>query len=185
MPTKADTGIAASAIDDLPQIWDGFAKLVRAGLDISAFGVQIMDLPPDYTTASHDESDTGQQELYVALRGSGAVVAGDLRVPLDILADRFGAAPDDRRLWRVADAGLEVWSDVVPIAELRQALPAALRLSRLGRYTSWQRIIPDLGTDDLAEHGGNAQAWLDRLPGPAPVGSPPGAVAQSVRAEDS
>ena len=83
MPTKADTGIAASAIDDLPQIWDGFAKLVRAGLDISAFGVQIMDLPPDYTTASHDESDTGQQELYVALRGAGAVVAGEQRLPLD------------------------------------------------------------------------------------------------------
>lgn len=83
MPTKADTGIAASAIDDLPQIWDGFAKLVRAGLDISAFGVQIMDLPPDYTTASHDESDTGQQELYVALRGSGAVLAGEQRLPLD------------------------------------------------------------------------------------------------------
>ena len=83
MPTKADTGIAASAIDDLPQIWDGFAKLVRAGLDISAFGVQIMDLPPDYTTSSHDESDTGQQELYVALRGSGAVVAGEQRLPLD------------------------------------------------------------------------------------------------------
>jgi hypothetical protein len=83
MPTKADPGIAASAIDDLPQIWDGFAKLVRAGLDISAFGVQIMDLPPEYTTASHDESDTGQQELYVALRGSGAVLAGEQRLPLD------------------------------------------------------------------------------------------------------
>ena len=83
MPTKADTGIAASAIDDLPQIWDGFAKLVRAGLDISAFGVQIMDLPPDYTTASHDESETGQQELYVALHGAGAVVAGSRRLPLD------------------------------------------------------------------------------------------------------
>jgi len=83
MPTKADTGIAASAIDDLPQIWDGFAKLVRAGLDISAFGVQIMDLPPGYTTASHDESETGQQELYVALHGAGAVVAGEHRLPLD------------------------------------------------------------------------------------------------------
>ena len=83
MPTTRDTAIAGSAIDDLPQIWDGFAKLVRRGLDIRAFGVQIMDLPPDYTTSSHDESDTGQQELYVALRGSGAVVAGDQRLPLD------------------------------------------------------------------------------------------------------
>ncbi|HWT22911.1 MAG TPA: hypothetical protein VN213_05340 [Solirubrobacteraceae bacterium] len=79
----ARAGIAGTAIDALPQIWDGFAKLVREGLGIVAFGVQIMDLPPDYATGSHDESDTGQQELYVALRGSGAVVAGDVRLPLD------------------------------------------------------------------------------------------------------
>ena len=83
MSTTDDLAIAGSAIDELPQLWDGFAKLVRTGLDITAFGVQIMDLPPDYTTASHDESDTGQQELYVALRGSGAVVAGDASLPLD------------------------------------------------------------------------------------------------------
>jgi hypothetical protein len=83
MHTTDEKAIAASAIDDLPQLWDGFAKLVRTGLGISAFGVQIMDLPPDYMTASHDESDTGQQELYVALRGAGAVVTGDTRLPLD------------------------------------------------------------------------------------------------------
>jgi mannose-6-phosphate isomerase-like protein (cupin superfamily) len=75
--------IAGRAIDDLPQLWDGFAKLVRDGLDISAFGVQIMDLPPGHVTAAHDESETGQQELYVALRGAGEVVAGDVRLPLD------------------------------------------------------------------------------------------------------
>jgi uncharacterized cupin superfamily protein len=75
--------IAAAAIDELPQLWDGFAKLVRTGLGIRAFGVQIMDLPPGHVTESHDESDTGQQELYIALRGSGAVVAGGRRLPLD------------------------------------------------------------------------------------------------------
>jgi hypothetical protein len=84
MSTTDHLAIAGSAIDDLPDIWDGFAKLVRTGLGISAFGAQIMDLPPDYTTAAHDESDTGQQELYVALRGSGAVVAGDARLALDL-----------------------------------------------------------------------------------------------------
>jgi hypothetical protein len=83
MPTSTREGIAAGAIDDLPTLWDGFAKLARAGLDITAFGVQIMDLPPDYATESHDESETGQQELYVALRGAGAVVAGERRLPLD------------------------------------------------------------------------------------------------------
>lgn len=68
---------ASSRIEDLPQLWDGFAKLVRQGLGITAFGVQIMDLPPDYSTKSHDESATGQEELYLALRGSGAVVIDD------------------------------------------------------------------------------------------------------------
>jgi hypothetical protein len=83
MSTTDHLTIAGSAIDELPDVWDGFAKLVRAGLDITAFGAQIMDLPPDYTTAAHDESDTGQQELYVALRGGGAIVAGDVRLALD------------------------------------------------------------------------------------------------------
>ena len=78
--------VSASRIDDLPQLWDGFAKLVRAGLGIRAFGVQIMDLPPNYRTASHDETASGQEELYVALGGAGGVLldATDEVLPLDL-----------------------------------------------------------------------------------------------------
>ena len=65
------SGYSAKSIDELPSLWDGFARLVRPGLDITAFGANIMNLPPDYSTKSHDESDSGQQELYVALQGSG------------------------------------------------------------------------------------------------------------------
>ena len=81
--TRTMTGYSAKSIDELPTLWDGFAKLVRAGLDITAFGANIMDLPPDYSTTSHDESESGQQELYVALRGSGSVDIADARLPLD------------------------------------------------------------------------------------------------------
>ena len=77
------SGYRAAAIDELPTLWDGFAKLVRAGLGIEAFGANIMDLPPDYRTKSHDEADSGQQELYVALRGAGAVIVGEESLPLD------------------------------------------------------------------------------------------------------
>src|SRR5437660_10555225 len=77
------TGYTAKSIAELPTLWDGFAKLVRPGLDITAFGANIMDLPPDYSTKAHDESQSGQQELYVALRGSGSVDMDDERVPLD------------------------------------------------------------------------------------------------------
>src|SRR3954469_11442899 len=77
------TGYSAKSIDELPTLWDGFAKLVRPGLDITAFGANIMDLPPDYSTKSHDESESGQQELYVALRGPDAWEGDAPRLPLD------------------------------------------------------------------------------------------------------
>jgi mannose-6-phosphate isomerase-like protein (cupin superfamily) len=76
-------GYVAKSIDELPTLWDGFANLVRSGMDITAFGANIMNLPPDYSTHAHDEADSGQQELYVALRGSGTVDIGDERLPLD------------------------------------------------------------------------------------------------------
>ena len=97
-----------SAIDDLPDRWDGFARLVRAGLGIEGFGANIMNLPPDYETKSHDESDTGQQELYVALSGSGAVVLGDgERLPLD--ADHLAAVgPGTDRVLASGSEGMRV-----------------------------------------------------------------------------
>jgi hypothetical protein len=74
----------AVAIDELPSLFDGVIKLARAGLGISAFGVQVIDLPPGYTTDAHDERATGQEELYAALDGEGAIVLGDdTRHPLD------------------------------------------------------------------------------------------------------
>jgi uncharacterized cupin superfamily protein len=83
MSTAETTAYAGRALDELPALWEGMARLVRAGMGITAFGANVFELPPDYLTESHDEADSGQQELYVALRGAGAVVIGDARVPLD------------------------------------------------------------------------------------------------------
>jgi hypothetical protein len=96
-------------IDDLPQLWDGFAKLVRQGLDISAFGCQIMDLPADYSTKSHDESDSGQEELYLGLRGSGAVVIDDSGERLTLDPDHVvRVSPDTARTLTSGPEGLRV-----------------------------------------------------------------------------
>jgi hypothetical protein len=93
-----------------------------------------------------------------------------LLVPLNELASRLDdPGPDDPRLRRVADAALEVWSDRASPADLRRALPAALRLGRLGRAESWARIEPHLGPEARVELGGAAAAWLARLPDEAPV----------------
>ena len=81
--TNATSSYSAKAIEELPTLWDGFAKLLRAGLGITAFGANLMELPPDYSTTSHDEVESGQQELYVALAGSGSVDIDDARLLLD------------------------------------------------------------------------------------------------------
>src|SRR6266545_2175971 len=73
-------------IDELPSLWDGFARLVRPGLGLSAFGANVMNLPPDYATKSHDESASGQEELYVCLAGSGAVVLDENGTELQLAA---------------------------------------------------------------------------------------------------
>jgi hypothetical protein len=69
--------VTAAAIDELPSLFDGVIKLARRGLGISAFGVQVLDLPPDYVTDAHDERPTGQEELYAVLDGEGAVLLDD------------------------------------------------------------------------------------------------------------
>jgi hypothetical protein len=104
-----------AAIDELPDRWDGFARLVRAGLGLRGFGCNIMNLPPAYETKSHDESSSGQEELYVALSGSGAVVLDDSgdRLPLDAdhlaavgpaLSRRLASGPDGLRVLIVGGA---------------------------------------------------------------------------------
>lgn len=93
-----------------------------------------------------------------------------LLVPLNELAYYLDEPPpDDARLRRVADAGLEVWSDVVPMSELRATLPSALRLGRLGRAESWRRVAASLAAEDQAEYVGHYQQWIDMLPDETPV----------------
>ena len=96
-------------IDELPSLWDGFARLVRPGLGLSAFGATVMNLPPDYATKSHDESQSGQEELYVRLDGSGAVVLDEDGTELPLDADSLAAVgPDVARTVRSGPDGLRV-----------------------------------------------------------------------------
>jgi len=91
---------------------------------------------------------------------------GVLLIPLGILADELDCAPDDARLGQVAEALVEVWSDVAPARELRAALPHALRLARLARHESWLRATPPMSPAERADWGMAASAWLARVPDP-------------------
>lgn len=64
----------AKRIDDMEGLYGGAMRKVRAELGLSSFGVQTVDLPPNFDGYPwHDHGEEGQEELYVALRGSGAL----------------------------------------------------------------------------------------------------------------
>jgi mannose-6-phosphate isomerase-like protein (cupin superfamily) len=61
----------------------GFVK-ARASLGLTAFGCQVIQLPPDYGDyPEHDHAESGQEEMYVTLGGSGWIDIEGERVDLD------------------------------------------------------------------------------------------------------
>lgn len=63
----------------------GFVK-VRAELGVTSFGMQVIRMPPDFDGyPEHDHGGDGQEEVYVALEGSGW---------FDIEGERVELGPD-------------------------------------------------------------------------------------------
>ncbi len=85
----------------------GFVK-VRAELGISAFGVQVIQLPPDFGDyPEHDHAESGQEELFAVLAGSGWMDVEGERVELDAeTVVRVG--PDTRRKVHSGPDGLRM-----------------------------------------------------------------------------
>ena len=76
----------AKHADDMEAAYEGGFVKVRAELGVSAFGVQIIQLPPEADGyPEHDHSEDGQEEMYTALGGSGW---------LDVEGERVDLAPD-------------------------------------------------------------------------------------------
>jgi quercetin dioxygenase-like cupin family protein len=85
----------------------GFVK-VRAELGVTAFGMQVIQLPPDYADyPEHDHSDSGQEEVLIALAGSGWLDIEGERVELDgETAIRVG--PNTKRKVHAGPQGLRM-----------------------------------------------------------------------------
>ena len=61
----------------------GFVK-ARAELGVSAFGFQVIQLPPEYADyPEHDHAESGQEEVFLAIGGSGWMDVEGERVELD------------------------------------------------------------------------------------------------------
>ncbi len=72
--SEQDNGHAIKRIDDMEAVYFGAFKRVRAELGVSSFGIQLIDLPPNTDQyPDHDHAEDGQEEVYIAMRGSGEI----------------------------------------------------------------------------------------------------------------
>jgi mannose-6-phosphate isomerase-like protein (cupin superfamily) len=70
-------------IDEMEAAFGGSFVKARAELGVSAFGIQIVQLPPDFSDyPEHDHVDDGQEEVFLALSGSGHIEIDGERVEL-------------------------------------------------------------------------------------------------------
>jgi hypothetical protein len=61
----------------------GFVK-ARAELGVTAFGLQVIQLPPNFADyPEHDHAESGQEEVFMAVGGSGWIDVEGERVELD------------------------------------------------------------------------------------------------------
>lgn len=75
---------AVKRIDDMEAIVQGSFKKARAELRVTSFGIQVIDMPPNLDAyPEHDHAEDGQEEVYVAMRGSAEIDIEGERFPLD------------------------------------------------------------------------------------------------------
>jgi mannose-6-phosphate isomerase-like protein (cupin superfamily) len=96
------------SVDEIEAIAFGTFKRARATLGVSAFGLQILDLPPNLEQyPEHDHAADGQEEVYVVLRGSGEIEIDGERHPLGAETMVSIQPGTKRKLWPGPD-GLRV-----------------------------------------------------------------------------
>jgi mannose-6-phosphate isomerase-like protein (cupin superfamily) len=97
-------GHAVKKIDEMEAIYLGAFKRARAELGVESFGVQVIDMPPNYENyPEHDHSEDGQEEVYLALRGGGEIEIEGERFPLDPDHMARVASGVKRKVWPGGD----------------------------------------------------------------------------------
>jgi uncharacterized cupin superfamily protein len=107
----------------------GFVK-ARAELGVTAFGLQVIQLPPEYGDyPEHDHAESGQEEVFLAIGGSGWIEIEGERVELDgktfvrvgpEAKRKVYAGADGLRLLAIGGAPGEPYK-IVPVTELGAA----------------------------------------------------------------
>jgi len=76
--------VTVKRLEEFDAIFGGGMRRVRAGLGVTSFGMQVMELPPDFSMyPSHDHSHDAQEEVYLTLGGRATMQVGDEEFTLE------------------------------------------------------------------------------------------------------
>src|SRR6187200_1014442 len=70
--------LSVKRLDDFEAVFGGGMRRVRAGLGVTSFGMQVIELPPSFSTyPEHTHSHDEQEEVYTALSGRATLKVGE------------------------------------------------------------------------------------------------------------
>ncbi len=78
--------VTVKKVRDMDSIARGAFKRAGAELEVAAFGMNVLEFPPDSGEGAyphHDHTHDDQEEVYIAWRGSGVITVEDEEFPLD------------------------------------------------------------------------------------------------------
>lgn len=69
--------VTVKRVEDFETYFLGAMRKARSGLGVTSFGMQVMEMAPgEERYPEHDHADSGQEEVYVVLKGSATLRAG-------------------------------------------------------------------------------------------------------------
>jgi quercetin dioxygenase-like cupin family protein len=69
--------VTVKRLEEFEAVYGGGFRRVRAGLGVSSFGVQVIELPPNFEHyPEHDHTHDEQEEVYTVLSGRAKLLVG-------------------------------------------------------------------------------------------------------------
>jgi hypothetical protein len=117
----------AKRINDMEAGFGGGFVKARAELGVTAFGMQVIQLPPNFSDyPEHDHAESGQEEVFLAIGGSGWIDIDGERVDVDgdtlvrigpDVKRKIYSGPEGLRLLAIGGCPGEAYK-LVPMTEL-------------------------------------------------------------------
>jgi quercetin dioxygenase-like cupin family protein len=100
--------VTVKRLDEFEAVFGGGMRRVRAGLGVTGFGIQVIELPPDFRMyPAHDHTHDEQEEVYTVLSGRATLEAGGETHVLEP-GDFARVGPGERRKFTTGAEGVRL-----------------------------------------------------------------------------